>query len=100
LTKQDDPPLAAIDDGNAFGSRFASYAAIDLFYSDPTSSALAILRERIAEFPSAISCKPGDISLQRHRSVAVEVARRAIFTVKFANKKKPGCNSRAFDPRR
>jgi hypothetical protein len=49
---------------NAFGSRFAICAAIDRFFSDPTSSLLAILRERIAEFLSAIFRKPGDISLQ------------------------------------
>jgi hypothetical protein len=63
---------------NAFGSRFAICAAIDRFFSDPTSSVLAILRERIAEFLSAIFRKPGDISLQLDRNVAVEVARRAL----------------------
>jgi len=85
---------------NAFGNRFAICAAIDRFFPDPTSSVLAILREQIAEFLSAIFRKPGDISLQLDRNGAVEVARRATIALKFTNKKKPGCNSRAFDSRR
>jgi hypothetical protein len=46
------------------------------------------LLERIAELPSAVCAKPGDISLQLDRNGAVEAARDAILTLKFEKQEK------------